>query len=350
MAFLEIPRVAVEGVAACVPAQKRSYDDYRHLFSEQEFAQFSEATGIRSSRVSTTGACTSDLCFAAAERLLGDLQIDRREIDLLLFVSQTPDYIVPMTSCLLQERLGLPVECAALDLTAGCSGYPYGLSVAASMLAGGNLRRCLLLVGDSPSQISPLDKSTYPLFGAAGSATLLRYDPLAGGMQFHLATDGSGAEAIMAKAGGMRHPITPASFEMKEYGPKIVRNEAHLILNGMDVFSFAIAEVPESIEKLYAHFGLHREQTDYFVFHQANRMILENIAELLELPAEKVPVSLGEFANTSSASIPLTLVTEVGSLEKDTDLCLCGFGVGLSWGSCHFRTSRLYCSPLVEYA
>ncbi len=350
MGFIHVPKVQIDGIAACVPTNRFGYEEYKHLFTEKEYRQFQQATGIYSARMSKSGITTSDLCQEAAIHLMDDMNIDRKDIEVLVFVSQTPDYIVPMTSCILQHRLGLSEECLAFDCTAGCSGYIYGLSMLSSLLSGRGVKKGLLLVGDSgATQLSPGDKSVYPLFGSAGTASIISFDESAEGLKFHLATDGSGYEAIMIKAGGQRHPITTESLIPKAIEPGIVRSDVHLILNGMDVFSFAISEVPESIEKLYTHYGLNKETTDYFVFHQANKMILDMIADQLELPEEKVPTSLREFANTSSASIPLTLVTEVGSIHKETSFCLCGFGVGLSWGSCYFNVSQLYCSKLIEY-
>ncbi len=349
MALFGIPSVRIDGIAACVPAAVRDFSDLSHLMDEKQYAQFVKATGVERARTSVAGQTTSDLCFAAAERLLPGMGVAAEEIDLLLFVSQSPDYVIPMTSCLLQERLGLSTRCIAFDITSGCSGYVQGLGIAASMLSAGELRRALLLSGDThTSLLSMNDKTTWPLFGDAGSATLLSFDTSAAPMFFEQGTDGSGAEAIMIRDGGARHPVTEESLREVRYAEGIARRNTHLAMNGQEVFSFAISEVPDSVERLYSHFGLSMEKTDHFVFHQANRMILETIADTLGIPHKKLPVSLKNFGNTSSASIPLTIVTELGGIPAPASLCLCGFGVGLSWASCHVETERTWCPPLIE--
>ncbi len=336
-------------MAACVPASVCDFGGMAHLMDETQYARFVKATGIERLRRPVAGQTTSDLCFAAAERLLRDMEVDKDGIDLLVFVSQSPDYIVPMTSCLLQERLGLGNRCVAFDITSGCSGYVQGLGVAASMLSAGRLRRALLLSGDAnPAQLSVNDKTTWPLFGAAGSATLLTFDPQASPIRFEQGTDGGGAGAIMIRDGGARHPVTEDSLREVRIAEGIARKNIHVAMNGEEVFSFAISEVPDSVERLYDHYGLSMEKTDYFVFHQANRMILETIAGILDIPSEKLPMSLKDFGNTSSASIPLTVVTELGGIADPASLCLCGFGVGLSWASCHFDAKRIWCPPLIE--
>ncbi len=349
MAFLEIPCVRIDGIAACVPALISEAGDMDRLMDEKQLAQFVRATGVETARKSVPGQTTSDFCFAAAERLLRDMGVDREEIDLLVFVSQSADYIIPMTSCLLQERLGLSKRCVAFDVTSGCSGYVQGLSIVASMLSGSRLRRALLLAGDANlSQISSNDKTAWPLFGHAGSATLLSFDTSAAPVYFEMGTDGSGAEAIMIRDGGARHPVTEESLREVRIAEGVARKNTQVAMNGEEVFSFAISEVPDSVEHLYSHFGLSMEKTDHFVFHQANKMILETIASILDIPIEKVPMSLKDFGNTSSASIPLTVVAGLGGISKPSALCFCGFGVGLSWASCYLEAEHIFCPPLIE--
>ncbi len=349
MALFEIPSVRIDGIAACVPSHVRDSDTLARLMDDRQYAQFVKATGVERARKSAAGQTTSDLCHAAAERLLQGMGIAKDEIDMLIFVSQSSDYVVPMTSCLLQERLGLSNRCAAFDVTSGCSGYVQGLSIAASMLSVGRLRRALLLSGDvGTSQFSANDKTTWPLFGDAGSATLLSFDTSAKPIFFEQGTDGSGAEAIMIRDGGARHPVTEESLREVRIAEGVSRKNIHVAMNGEEVFSFAISEVPDSVERLYSHYGLSMEKTDYFVFHQANRMILETIANILDIPLEKVPMSMKDFGNTSSASIPLTIVAGLGGVSKPAALCLCGFGVGLSWASCYLETEHIWCAPLIE--
>lgn len=219
-------------------------------------------------------------------------------------------------------------------------------------LGGGTIRKALLLVGDTISKfMSKEDKSTWPLFGDAGSATALEYDPNSEGFKFHLATDGSGYEAILIKDGGYRNGITEESLSMVEHEKGIKRRNTDLILDGMSVFSFAISRAPESVNKLLEKFKLDKDSIDYYTFHQANLFLNEKIRKKLKLEPEKVPYSLKNFGNTSGATIPLTMVTELRGklISQKLNHIGCAFGVGLSWGSVHFATDRMVCPDLIEY-
>jgi 3-oxoacyl-[acyl-carrier-protein] synthase-3 len=350
MAFLHIPNVSIKGISACVPKnilENKQYSGFTGVESDAIIA----AIGIERHRIAGKEVCTSDLCFHAAERLINDLNWARSDIDCLVFVSQTPDYILPATSCLLQNRLGLNEEVAALDITLGCSGWVYGLQVLSSLLSHGYQRKGLLLVGDTTLKFcSPEDKSTFPLFGDAGTATALEYDKSDPGFNFHSATDGSGYEAIIIPDGGFRNQASESSFEMVEIKPGIKRNKLQVILDGMNVLSFSISRAPESINMLSERFNIDLGQVDYFLFHQANKFINERIRNKLKLPVEKVPYSLKNYGNTGPGTIPLTMVTEIGQdLHKNKrNIIACGFGVGLSWGSVYFFTENIICSELFE--
>ncbi len=349
MAFLQINNVAIKGISACVPKTIVHNRDYSG-FTAEEAEKFMLTTGIEQKREITDDICTSDLCFHAAEQLIKDLNWDKTDIDCLIFVSQGPDYLLPATSCILQQRLGLSTDCYALDISLGCSGWVYGLSVVAGLLSSSGMRKGLLLCGDTASKsCPPSDKSTYPLFGDAGTATAIQYESGVE-LKFQMATDGSGYQAIIIPDGGYRNPASLKSFDVKTYEPGISRNNYQLTLDGMDVFAFGISQAPQSVNSLMEHFGLDKETVDFFVFHQANLFMNETIRKKLKLPKEKVPYSLKEFGNTSSASIPLTMLTALGDelSSSQKEIIACGFGVGLSWGSVHFVTDRIVCSKLIE--
>ncbi len=353
MSFLNIPNVKISGIASCVP-QERLDNRHSTLFSSTEDAdRFVETTGIEKRHiVGELGICTSDLCFQAAEKLIDDLQWDKSEIDCLIFVTQTPDYILPATSCILQDRLGLSKDCYALDISLGCSGWVYGLSVITALMQTGMFKKGLLLAGDTTTVTkSPKDKSTFPLFGDAGTATSLEFEKGAAGFKFHFGTDGSGFESIIIKDGGFRHPFSEDSLIEKEFEGGIVRNNLQSSLNGANVFTFGIGRAPKSVNALLEHFELNVEGIDFAIFHQANKMMNEKIRTKLKLPEEKVPYSIGEFGNTSSASIPLTMNYRLKEiLEKSTNKVIaCGFGVGLSWGSVYFETQNIVCPEIQEY-
>jgi len=353
MAFLKIEDVRISGVSACVPA--RVEENARlSLFGEGEAAKFTATTGVERRRKVDAGVCTSDLCVSAAESIISSLKWDKADVSILALVTQTPDYILPATSPIIQHRLGLSGDCYTIDISLGCSGWVYGMSVVASLLkssVGGG--KAILLAGDTSSATSSAeDKSTYPLFGDAAAATALEYAGGAEPMLFGMNSDGSGYRAIIINDGGygFRNPFSPASLNMTERGEGIVSNNMHVVLDGMDVFSFGIREAPKSVNTLLETFGLDKDSVDYFTFHQANRYMNEQIRKKLKLPPEKVPCSLKDFGNTSSASIPLTLATQLAKelREKKLRHIACGFGVGLSWGSMYFTTDSVICPPLAE--
>lgn len=342
MAFLTISNVTVSGLAACVPKNEVANNNYPGL-SEREKNLLIKTTGIAFRRIAPPDICASDLCFVAATNLIEALNWSKKDIELLIFVSQTPDYQTPATAVILQERLGLPTSCLAFDINLGCSAYVYGLSAIAGLLSNMKGKKGLLLVGDVLSKIiSETDKTTAPLFSDAGSATALSWDENSIPFFFNLQSDGTGFEAIIVKESGARNQsvLDHADPEKKP----------QMLLNGTEVFNFGLREVAPNVSALF-NFTNHKvSEIDYFVFHQANKLMNESIKRKLQLPDEKVPSSLFKYGNTSSATIPVTMVTEMQSQLSGRSLhvLLSGFGVGLSWGSAIIRTSPMVCLPLIE--
>lgn len=340
--------IGIQAIAAAVPKQCASNRDYT-LLSETERDFLIKTTGIEQRRIAPADVTCSDLCWQAAEQLLETRHIDRDDIGLLIFVSQSNDYYLPATAAILQHRLGLSKGCMAFDVGLGCSGYIYGLTLAASLMQTCGIKKALLLAGDTSSiSCSPDDKSSYPLFGDAGSATLLTNEQT----QYwcgNLFTDGAGADAIKIPAGMSRSRSTPTSFEHHDIAPGIRRSPLHLALQGEAIFAFSIKEVPASVRSLLTAFQLDLENLDYFVMHQANKLMNETIRKKLKLAADQTPYSLNEFGNTSSASIPLTLVARLATLiQHPCRLLLSGFGVGLSWGNLWIESDGIDCLPLIE--
>lgn len=353
MAFLSFPNIRVAGIAAGVPQNIASNlhpteDDV--MSSEYTPEDYVKTTGVLERRVSRF-LTTSDLSYAAAERLIADLGWDKSEIEALIFVSQTPDYILPATACILQDRLGLSKECYASDISLGCSGWVYGLSSVASLMSSGMIKKALLLCGDAKKRFKTSNQLRDPLFGSAGTATAIEYFEGDKGFNFHFGTDGSGFDAIVTPDGGSRSPFTVDSFNFEEINGK-QQCRLQTRMKGMDVFSFGISTAPKSVKKLAEHFNFDYNQADYVIFHQANMKMNDMIAKKLKLPAEKVPSCMYNFGNTSSASIPLTIVSQLkGKFEnKPTKFICCGFGVGLSWGTVVFDTNNVVVSQLVEVA
>jgi len=350
MAIFEIPDVRIAGLSACVPGKILSNHDYTWI-SRKDRDQIIKTIGVETRHVAEPGQTTSDLCFQAAEQLLGELKWERSDINLLIFVSQSRDYIIPSTSTILQDRLKLPHSCMAIDINLGCSGYVYGLSVISSMMKATGIQKSLLLVGDLSNVTSAYrDKSTYPLFGDAGTATALELKPGNAPMQFNLQTDGSGYEAIIIYDGGVRNLASKKSFTTKKYGDGIYRNRLQIALKGIEVFNFSLREVVPNIKTTLKHFGRDLGEFDYLLFHQANRLINETLRKMLKVDPVKVPYSLREFGNTSCASIPLTMVTQIRETlqEKPQKLLLSAFGIGLSWGTVLIETDGILVPPLTE--
>ena len=344
MAFLEVKNVRIAGISASVPQKVISNLDIKDVSKDYEASDFVEVTGVKERRIDDL--TVSDLGVPAVERLLSDLGWNKDEIDGLIVVTQNADYILPATACIMQDVLGLSKECAALDISLGCSGWVYGLSCVAGLMSGGTLRKCILVCSDAKRRVN----YDNPLFGFAATATAVEYQEGAEGFKFHLGTDGSGYDAIIIPDGGARNQIhqdtsfIPQDIDGKPYTPL----QTHM--NGMDVFSFGITTAPKSVKTLASHYGFDYQSYDYLVLHQANMKMNNMIAKKLKFEKERVPSCMWNFGNTSSASIPLTVVTELKDAcsKRKVSLLCCGFGVGLSWGTVALELDNAVISDLVE--
>ena len=291
------------------------------------------------------------MCIAAANELLERSGVARDSLDALILVTQTPDYVLPATACSLHGRMGLATGCAAFDINLGCSGYTYGLWMAAHLIAGGGASRVLLLSGEtSTRRVNPLDRSARPLFGDAGTATILEADPASGEMRFVFGTDGTGQNDLYIPAGGFRLPDAAAACDARIGNDGNPRRLVDLHMDGSAVFVFTLDRVVPLIREAIRDASWSVGDVDAAVLHQANEFMLKHIAKAVKLPWEKVPCSLGRFGNTSSASLPLTMTT---ALARDgvipaAKLLLAGFGVGLSWCSATLAADAICAPPLVE--
>jgi len=351
MAIFTIPGVRLAGIAAAAPRKEVSNHDYKWV-SVKDREMIVKTVGVENRRVAEPGTTTSDLCYTAAEKLIADLGWDKNEIELLIFISQSRDYIIPSTAGIIQDRLGLPHSCVAYDIGLGCSGWVYGISAIASMMSATRIKKALLLVGDiSTLTASYRDKSTYPLFGDAATATAFELSDTAAPIHFNLESDGSGFEAIIIPDGGLRNFISKKSFDYKKHGTGIYRTRFQLALNGIDVFNFALREVVPNAKKLMQEISKTTADFDYFVMHQANLLMNETIRKMMKVEKEKTPYTLRNFGNTSSASIPLTIVSQLREqvTTRKVQLLTCGFGVGLSWGSVAIELDRVVCPEVIDY-
>ncbi len=353
MALSHIASVKYYGVSACVPKTVLRVADYEK-YTPEKAALFSKQTGIVERRWAKDGLIASDMCLKAAQDLLADLKWDPGSLDGIIFVSQSMDYPLPATACILQNRLGAPKSCLAFDIGMGCSGYVYGSAVAASMVSSMRLKRLLLLVGDNAiSFLTPESTSSYPLFGDAGTATAMGFDEQAPEMFFDLNTDGSGYHHIIRKYGGFRHPIDgPEAFEFKDVpdAPGAKMRGVDSYVAGAPIMEFAMREVKPSVLRVLGEAGLSPEQVDFMFAHQANRLINETVRKMAKIAPEKHPYSLTHYGNTSAPSIPLTMVAGAAQAlrERSVTSLLTGFGVGLSWGSAVIRTRQISCPPIAE--
>ena len=333
MAYLQFEGIGITAMAAAVPKRVIKNRDYTEVFSAQEANDIVDKTGIEERRFADAETCSSDLCFAAAEKLLADNNINKEEIDLLVFISQTPDYRMPATSCTLQHRLGLPNSTIAFDISLGCSAFIYGLSVVYGLMERSGLRKALLLDGETRSKVySPRDRRSAFLFGDGGVAALIERNPKFGKSVFSMNSDGSRANLIMIPAGGYRKMSSAETVVEKvvdEYGN--MRSEEQGYMQGGDVFNFVIREIPRDIKKTVAYAGLEMDSFDYVVFHQANNFINSYITKKMKLDIDRIPSTIAKFGNTSSVSVPLTIVSELkDKLDGKKELLLSAFGVGMT--------------------
>ncbi|MBR6183645.1 MAG: ketoacyl-ACP synthase III [Bacteroidales bacterium] len=348
MARWEIKNVAVRGVTGTVPDRAVKTADF-DIFTKEEAEIFDNTVGIKNRYIGPDDVCTSDLCFDAAERLLAALGWEKESIDVLVFGSVTGDYRTPPTAGILQHRLGLPTSTFVLDIPMGCCGSMYAINVAGNLLSAGNVKRALLLVGDTALRMGSMkDKSRVPLFGDSGTAMALEYDPTAEDIIIEFNTLGSGYEALITPHGGFRHPITPESFVEEDFGNGIIRAPKDTLINGMDVFSFAISRPPISIKQMMERYGLTADNVDYFLIHQANKLIVDRIVKKLKLPLEKVPYDLQEFGNLGGASVPMLMTYNLADeLQSRPLTLLCSsFGLGLTWGTMVLRTNGVKVEPV----
>lgn len=349
MALFSIENIQIKGISCAVPKDIYSNMDYERI-SIKEREMLIRTTGVEKRHVAKFGTTTADLCKVATNKLLNELKWQRSDIEILIFVSQSRDYLIPATACILQNRLELSKNCMAFDVNMGCSGYVYGLSIIAGIMAATKLKKGLLLVGDvSTLNTSYKDKSTFPLFGDAGTCTAIQFVDGAQ-MDFNLQTDGSGYEAIIIRDGGCRNYASKESFDSKKYSDGIERNRVELELDGIQVFNFSLKEVHLNILTLLEFRKNKVEEIDYFIFHQANKLINESIRKKLKIPIEKFPYSMAEYGNTSSASIPLTILAALSEnlQNQNQKLLISGFGVGLSWGSAIVDFKNVVCLPIIE--
>jgi 3-oxoacyl-[acyl-carrier-protein] synthase-3 len=341
------------GIQAVVPAGVAGPDDVAARFGPEVAERVLQMTGVRQRHVAPPGQTTADLVHAAARSLLGKLGVRAGEVDGVILVTQTPDFVAPATACILQDRLGLPQSALAFDMNQGCSAYPYGLAVCHGLLAAGLARRVLLLVGDTASQgVDPADKGTAPLFGDGVAATLI--EAVAGPgdlLAVDLGTDGSGWANLVTAVGASRYRRLEdfrarAPAELRERLP----NPETIFMDGGEVFAFTLRVVPGLVRRLLDRAGLTADGVDYFFFHQANLFIVNHLVKRCGLPPEKCPVSIDRYGNTNGASPAITACDALPGTGRRGPItaAFLGFGVGYSWGGVMARLNAETAFPVEE--
>lgn len=321
-----MPRAVIKAIEYFLPAGTLTNEQLAAQFPEWGVAKIAEKTGIAVRHIAGPNECSSDLAYGAALKLFASGAVRPEAIDFVLFCTQTPDFLLPTSACVLQHRLGIPTTAGALDFNLGCSGFVYGLSLCKGLIESGQARSILLLTAETYSKLlAPEDKTVRTIFGDGGAATLVQASdssetPVSIG-PFVFGTDGAGARNLMCVRGGARSP--------SEGDP------VDLAMNGPEIFNFTIKAVPTAVNELLARDGLNLADIDLFVFHQANSYMLEHLRRKIGIPREKFVIALEQMGNTVSATIPIALrsAMESGQLRSGMRVMLVGFGVGYSWGA-----------------
>ena len=341
--------IRIVGIASAVPTKVVKSTDFIDKFGEEAVQKFVNMTGVKEHRESFDHQTASDFGYVAAEKLLTEKNIDRETIGVLMFGAHSTDYRRPATAGVLHKRLGLNKNCAAFDVGLGCSAFIYCTQVAASMLECSDAKRALIIVGETMTKmIYPEDKSAAMLFGDGGAAVLLEKTEEKNVLAGKVCTDGSGYRAIIAPAGGFRN--LEDSHEPMVWADGSTRTLYNTNMNGTDVFSFTVTKVPKTIKEFLKETEQDVEQFDCLAFHQANQFIHQQLAKKLKADINKMPLCLERYGNTSAPAIPLLLsdIYGVDSENKELNVLMCGFGVGLSWGVMSAKINTADILPVIE--
>jgi 3-oxoacyl-[acyl-carrier-protein] synthase III len=329
----------LKDIAIFFPHQVLTNNELAAIYPEWPPEKILDKTGINERRIAAENETASDLAYEAALKLFAQGQITAKDVDFIILCTQAPDYVLPTTACVLQDRLGVSRQAGALDINLGCSGFVYGLSLAKGLIETGAARCVLLLTADTYSKyIHPMDKSVRTLFGDAAAATaIVATEEASEGIgPFVFGTDGSGAKNLIVEAGMFRMPrSSESSIEVTDDSGN-VRTRENLYMNGADVMAFSLKEVPKAADALLLKAGRAKEDIDFFVLHQANKFMLEALRKKLKTPPEKLPILVDNCGNTVSSTIPIALfkLRQQGRLKSGHRLMLIGFGVGYSWAAC----------------
>lgn len=333
MSLIKFDNIGIKAIAACVPSRIEKTINQTKFFDIKKLESFIDMTGIEERRISGTNITSSDLCYQASKKLLNGLTIDKKDISCLIFISQTPDYRMPNTANILQDRLGLNKDIFTLDINQACSGYIWGLIVAYNLCNSG-FDNILLCVGDTPSKIlSERDSSTSLMFGDCGTATIINKNSKYDSSYFSFNSDGSYAKTVCIPSGGFRNPTSIESLKYKMDNDGNEKNEEQIHMDGLEVFSVSVSVMVKDIKKIlnYANIGI--DDIDKFVLHQANLYMNNIISKKINVDPAKNLISIRKFGNTSSTSIPLNIAFNKSKVNSDDKLLFEAIGASFTWGS-----------------
>ena len=322
----------IKYVAYCLPEKVVTNEAIVNDFPEWSVEKITEKVGVNQRHVAAEDETATDLAEKAAIKLIEENNIDKDIIDFVILCTQSPDYFLPTSACLLQTRLGLRQDIGAFDFNLGCSGYVYGLSIAKGLIAGGIAENVLLLTAETYNKyLHPKDKGNRTIFGDAASATLVSVDGVAEVLDFALGTNGKGANNLIVKSGASRMPENQNDLTFDKNGNPV--SSDYLFMNGAQIFAFTQRNVPKVINEVLEKNNLAKEDIDMFVLHQANRYMLDFLRNKMDIPEDKFYIFMENVGNTVSNSIPLCLVEARKENRLKGNVLLCGFGVGYSWGA-----------------
>lgn len=331
-------RVYIKDIAYYLPERVMTNEDIVRDFPEWSVEKIASKVGVHQRHVAAADETAADLAVKAAQNLFKQGKCGPQEVDFVLFCTQSPDYFLPTSACIIQKRLGLRTDIGALDFNLGCSGYVYGLALAKGLVVSGVAANVLLLTGETYNKhLHPKDKGNRTIFGDAASATLVGTDGIAEIGNFSLGTDGSGADNLIIKSGGMRCPKRQDDLHFDENNNPV--SSDYLYMNGSEIFTFTLDNVPPLIADTLSRNGVEKDEADLYVFHQANKYMLDFLRKKIRIAPERFYYCLSEYGNTVSNTIPIALSNALqdGSLTKGMKVVIAGFGVGYSWGGCLLR-------------
>lgn len=323
----------IKGISFYLPEKILTNEDLLRDFPEWSIDKVASKIGIAERHIAADDETSSDMAVTAAERLFEEYNIDRKSIDFVLLCTQSPDYFLPASSCIIQSRLGLRTDIGAIDFNQGCSGFIYGLSLAKGLLMAGISKNILLITSETYTKyIHPRDKGNRTIFGDAAAATLISGEGFAEIMSISLGTDGRGAENLIVKTGGLRNRDMKNDIAFDEAGNPVCSD--NLFMKGTEIFNFTLETVPDLVSRTLNANNLNQSDIDLFVLHQANKYMLEFLRKKLKIEPEKFYYCMEKVGNTVSSTIPIALKAAIldGSIPSAGNIMIAGFGVGYSWG------------------